>query len=416
MLLPEEKILKGSMKKIIIFTDKYPYGRAETFLEAEMKYFCDSFEQIIIFPFQKDDCETIRITPGNVIVREPLFRNIKRKRIELLYKGIFNTSKIKIFLQEGFRSQVWKSPSKFRIWLTHFLMIRAIMSFIRKRELIRLFNETDLLFFNWGLRWSQILPFLPEDIKPKIVVRFHGSDLYENLNSDYIPWRKEQIKRISSLIAVSEAGKNYISIKYGVPQHKIFLARIGTSDYGLNPFSKTDTIRIVSCSNIVPVKRVDLIVKILKYLKIKTEWIHFGSGPLRKKVVALTKEVPGHITCQIRGEVNRGELMEFYRNISVDLFINVSCSEGVPVSVMEALSFGIPVIATNAGGTPEIVSEKNGIVIPIEFNPETVAENIERLINSDNYSNLRKGARKTWEEKCREEKLYPYFIEYLKNL
>ena len=49
------------------------------------------------------------------------------------------------------------------------------------------------------------------------------------------------------------------------------------------------------------------------------------------------------------------KIMDFYRNNPIDIFINVSTNEGVPVSIMEAISFGIPIIATNVGGTNEIV-------------------------------------------------------------
>ena len=43
--------------------------------------------------------------------------------------------------------------------------------------------------------------------------------------------------------------------------------------------------------------------------------------------------------------------------LHIDLFINTSSSEGVPVSIMEALSVGIPIIATDVGGTKEIVTK-----------------------------------------------------------
>ncbi len=52
------------------------------------------------------------------------------------------------------------------------------------------------------------------------------------------------------------------------------------------------------------------------------------------------------------------DLMLFFKENSVDLFINASITEGTPVSIMEAISCGIPIIATDVGGNPEIVSEK----------------------------------------------------------
>ena len=48
-----------------------------------------------------------------------------------------------------------------------------------------------------------------------------------------------------------------------------------------------------------------------------------------------------------------------------DLFVNMSLSEGIPVSIMEAISFGIPIIATNVGGNAEIVNDETGVLIPL---------------------------------------------------
>ena len=59
------------------------------------------------------------------------------------------------------------------------------------------------------------------------------------------------------------------------------------------------------------------------------------------------------------GAIQNVEVYKYYNEHCADLFINVSSSEGLPVSIMEAISFGIPVIATDVGGTGEIV--KNGI-------------------------------------------------------
>lgn len=62
------------------------------------------------------------------------------------------------------------------------------------------------------------------------------------------------------------------------------------------------------------------------------------------------------------------------------MFINVSSSEGLPVSIMEACSFGIPIIATNVGGTAEIVQAGvNGILLKEQFETEVLKQAILRF-------------------------------------
>ncbi|MBP8959286.1 MAG: glycosyltransferase [Bacteroidales bacterium] len=402
-------------RTLILFTDRYPYGKSEAFLESEIEYLCKSFEKVAIIPFEKGTDKNVRAIPKNAGLLSPPLKKAKRSP-ELLFKGIFNTYKITPFLSEGLNSKVWKSFTKFRIWFTHLLVIRTLMSQIKRQNLFSFFNNNDILYFYWGLRWSQIIPFIPEELKPKKTVRFHGTDLYEHTNNNYIPWRKKQLERTDSIVTVSETGKNYMMEKYNISFGKIFLSRIGTKDYGISPYKKRESIRIISCSNIVPVKRVELIAMALKHLSIKAEWIHFGDGKYRKKVESLASKLPVNVSYKLPGAVSHDELINYFRNTMIDVLVNVSSSEGVPVSIMEALSFGIPVIATDAGGTAEIVSEKNGIIIPLNFEPAYLAKKIEELVGNDNYLEYRSAARQTWEEKCRADKLFPEFVEYLSSL
>lgn len=402
-------------RRILVFTDNYPFGRSEPFLEGELAFIDQSFEKVTLFPFEAGKGKNRREIPARTDIVEPIFNEVKNKK-ELLFKGIFNTSILFSLLKEGIRSGVWKSGTKFRIWATHLLIIRSMLSEIKKRDLLNFFNTFEILYFYWGLRWSQVLPFLPADIRNKIVVRFHGSDLYEYTNNGYIPWRHEQLLKITKAVAISETGKRYIENQYPFLKDSILISRIGTNDYGLNKYEKSDTLRIVSCSNLVPVKRVRLIAETLGFLKIQVSWVHFGDGPEMADIKQYVKQLPKNITAELMGSLRYQDLMNYYRDSTVDLFMNVSSSEGVPVSVMEAISFGIPVIATNVGGTSEIISDKNGLLIDPHFSPKDLSDIIETLYKKGYLFNLRPAAREEWEKKSKAENLYPDFISQLLKL
>jgi colanic acid/amylovoran biosynthesis glycosyltransferase len=399
-------------RQILIFTDNYPFGKSEPFFDAELKFIESAFEKVIIFPFETGKEGNRRPIPGKTEVLKPVFREVKNKP-DLIFKGLFNTSIFFSLLKEGMRSRVWRSAKLFRIWATHFLVIRSLLSEIKQRNLLNFFNSFDILYFYWGLRWSQVLPFLPEVIRSKIVVRFHGSDLYEHTNNNYIPWRYEQLTKISKAVAISQTGKKYIENQYPFLRDKIIVSRIGTFDYGLNPENSSALVRILSCSNLVAVKRVDLIIKTLSYIKSSVKWVHFGDGSMMNEIKSLVSGLPANITAELRGAVGHNELMEFYRANPVDLFINVSSSEGVPVSVMEAMSFGIPVIATNVGGTSEIVSEKTGRLIDPGFSPVELAGEIEDLLAREDIKGLRTASRNQWEQISKADIVYPRFVEEL---
>ena len=106
--------------------------------------------------------------------------------------------------------------------------------------------------------------------------------------------------------------------------------------------------------------------------------------------------------------------MDFYRQNHIDLFINTSRSEGVPVSIMEAFSFGVPAIATDVGGTGEIVDNSVGKLLDVNVSPQEIANAIKLFAVSDT-SEFRKNARNRWNERYNAEKNYREFAGFLHN-
>ena len=133
-----------------------------------------------------------------------------------------------------------------------------------------------------------------------------------------------------------------------------------------------------------PVKRLDLIFKALEILnlsdKIKIKWVHIGNGPLFNYFQDILNDFKcNNIEIEFLNYYNQKVLFEYYKNNAFDLFLNVSESEGRPVSIMEALACGIPVLATNVGGNPEIVNNKVGFLIDGNLTPEMLADKLEEI-------------------------------------
>lgn len=61
------------------------------------------------------------------------------------------------------------------------------------------------------------------------------------------------------------------------------------------------------------------------------------------------------------GNINSDERFKYFA--SADVFVLPSYFEGLPVAILEAMSFGLPVISTNVGAIPEVVKKDNGILI-----------------------------------------------------
>ena len=137
-------------------------------------------------------------------------------------------------------------------------------------------------------------------------------------------------------------GKQYLSQKYPTFIDKFEVALLGINDPGFITKSSQDNIfRIVSCSYLFPVKRIDLLIRGLKELgeteKIcQFEWVDIGDGPLQRELEDLARKIlPENVTYSFLGFLPNVEVINFYNNNPVDVFINTSESEGTPVSIME---------------------------------------------------------------------------------
>jgi glycosyltransferase involved in cell wall biosynthesis len=122
-----------------------------------------------------------------------------------------------------------------------------------------------------------------------------------------------------------------------------------------------NTIIFVSVANLLPYKDYHTVIKALERIKGQNSDFHYlilGDGLLRQELEDLIRKsnLVNHVTI-----VGNLENVHEYLKIS-DVFIHSSKGEGCSNAILEAMAAGLPIIATNTGGTPEIVSEANGFL------------------------------------------------------
>ena len=133
---------------------------------------------------------------------------------------------------------------------------------------------------------------------------------------------------------------------------------------------------ICTCSRLIPLKRIDLLFDAIEDWDLcPIKWTHMGDGPLysvlSERAAEVSKKNP-LVEIEFTGRVSNERVKLFYASNSVDLFINLSEIEGLPISIMEAISYGIPVLATNVGGTCEIVVSETGYLAPKDISKDLV--------------------------------------------
>ena len=254
----------------------------------------------------------------------------------------------------------------------------------------------------------------------KCIARAHSIDLYEYRQPDnYIPFRHKILSGLEALYCISKDGKDYVD-KYSFPHCKVEVSRLGTKDYGIEKTESRDyaerKLFLVSCSRISPEKRIEKIIDALALIDEEIQWVHIGGGDTIDELKKYASKKLGNkknIYYSIVGNMANEEVIRYYGNHYIDAFVNVSTVEGIPVSIMEASSFGIPAIATDVGGTGEIIKDEyNGFLLPADFSDELLASKILSLIKDRSKAEqMRKNAREEWENDYNEERNYQLFAE-----
>ena len=180
---------------------------------------------------------------------------------------------------------------------------------------------------------------------------------------------------------------------------------------------------IVTCSACVMLKRVDLMLACFAKGLIAPDvrWVHIGDGSEFARQSGIAQKINeklGREAIVFAGRLNNLDVLEKYRTEHFDLFINMSTVEGLPVSVMEALSFGIPVLATDVGGTHEIVDETCGGLLPAKLDPELLAGAIADFFSKpeETVREMRENARRRWKERFDAAENVPAIIHCLDSL
>lgn len=241
----------------------------------------------------------------------------------------------------------------------------------------------------------------------------HRYDLFEYVNDGYIPFREPLLRYATLVLPSSQAGYEELTTHYPAFAAKVRVARMGGGEAGQSLPSSDDVFRIATCSFVSPVKRLDLLVAALALTNYRIDWCHIGDGPGLDEIRARAATLPLNVSSTFIGRLPATAVGPFYGGREIDLFVNVSSSEGVPVSIQEALSASIPVLATNVGGTGEIIDDSVGRLVEADISPEQLAAELAdfQKLPAGARASKRVAARQRWEERCDAERLAAEFAE-----
>ncbi|MCX6332925.1 MAG: glycosyltransferase [Bacteroidia bacterium] len=416
------------MKTLVLITSAFPFGSGESFIETEFPFLHKAFDRIIIIARNVSGSQTRELPDDVTVLRYNVTTTLPEffRLPVLLFKNISMMNGI-IDKENTFRKNLDRQLDlRQKIFL-----IRKLIKAFQFREFIdskihSLGISSDIIFYSYWLTTSAHAIGLLDYKRSIKISRAHGSDLYEEKSpTGYLPLLKFVSERLDSVFFVSENGKNYFREKTGADESKMAVSRLGISSPEIHIAKEPDAelFTVVSCSSLIPIKRVGLIISALGCIESagKIKWIHFGDGHLKSVLEKQASAALGkkeNVLYEFRGEVPNKDLLEFYGNNRVDLFINTSLTEGLPVSIMEAQAIGIPAIATDTGGVGEIVSDETGCLLPVNSTPRDIASRIDFFmrLRTEERAALRERIIMAKKRKFEADENYPDFIKKVNRI
>jgi glycosyltransferase involved in cell wall biosynthesis len=122
------------------------------------------------------------------------------------------------------------------------------------------------------------------------------------------------------------------------------------------------TLVIATVGRLDPVKDIGALIRAIPALadKVSVLLMVIGDGPERTSLERLAEEC--HVAPYVRFFGHRDDARELL--VGCDVYANSSISEGVSLTILEAMAAGLPIVATNVGGTPEVVDTASGRLVP----------------------------------------------------
>ncbi len=394
------------MKKLHLFTANFPTGFGESFLNNELPYLADQFSEVILYPYQKKErIQTAFTNQQKVVYREMEPHSFSVMDYLFLARLMlvewFSTPK-KIFFIRKLRSifAALKNGLHLSKW-------------IEKQEI----DSYDAFYSFWMNEWALALAILKKKKKiNQFVFRVNGYDIYdERHEGNYIYFKHFIYEQTARVYPLSKTSADYLK-KRTPHKEKIVVSYFGTNDLGtINQFDE-HVFKVFTCSSAIPLKRLDKIAEVLCALAIPVKWMHHGGGETIPLVKDILKEKGGHVEFLLSEKVeNYFEVIQLQKSFEPHVFINLSTTEGLPITIMEALSLGVPILANDVGSCAEFIKPDTGILVAPDEEPNQIAKKMAKFMRLNANAFDRTKIRLFWNDHFSAQSNYQKFAIELKR-
>lgn len=419
---------------LVIITSNYPYGRGESFLEAEVSHLGTSraFDKILFLSLSSSSRadDLTRQLPLNT-------SSVKLGRKYRAFRCALSASS-RLFSIESFRE--FRQARTLVHRPTVFVLLRQMVLFFAIDKRISLFlhaytrQYAEVFVYSY---WLSAGAYAAAQLRKRglstvSISRCHGGEVRES--ETYLPFRSFTDTWLDAIHFVSEDRRErYNAIMDSRPKPdaqraRQYVSRLGTTvsrDVDLDVSIDPNVLHVTSISNVVPIKRLHLLVEALAQVddSICVHWTHLGHGALFDRISSQSATLLAprpNISFDLRGHVDHSAVLDHLRDDPVDVVVNCSSDEGLPVTLMEAMARGIPAIAFDVGGISEIVIDGvTGVLLPRSSTSADISREMCRIADIKStvaYRNLCKSAFELADGRFNSQRNYELFFKSVVSL
>ena len=200
----------------------------------------------------------------------------------------------------------------------------------------------------------------------KVILHSHASsfkDYYRDSDEKMKRWIREVLNKADILIVLSESWKAYF-IGIGIPKEKIVILHNITAYPQVIEKKEDSKVRLLFMGEIGPRKGVFDLLAAIRNHKDELEGeieVRIGGNKNEVQLLAAIKDYNIEKFVHFEGFVSGEKKIELLNWANV--YVLPSFNEGLPISILEAMSYKMPIISTPVGGIPEVVDDSNGILV-----------------------------------------------------
>jgi len=366
---------------IAIIVKNFP-GLSETFILDQITGLIDLGHHVEIFALNEPDKENLHQEVGKYkLLEKTHFFRIPKSILKKLFKACAIIVKYlfkqpSVILRCCNISRHWRKISNLSI----FLHVEPFLD-----------RKFDVIHCHYGIIGYEFL-FLKDILKKSYMTSFHGYDVSAILKR-HPNLYDELFQKADVLISNSDFMKNRL-IQYGCLAQKIEVVRYGINLKDIRPNLENKsipngTIKILSIARFVEKKGLHFSIPAISNLYKRypnIEYSIIGDGVMRKDLEELIDRLDANDYIKLLGWQERQNVKKYLAQSDIYVLASVTAQdgdmEGVPVSILEALAFEKPVVATRHSGIPEaVVDGQSGFLVP-ERDVDALSEKIERYITS----------------------------------